>query len=146
MNTHDTPDTPDRLAYILAHPRVRELRPYWYWPTCEVCGSECGMSCKPEGNYEQVWICMQCNRDVPEPIYKFAPATEGQGPTVVQCGDLSRDDNLHLLLSLADDVTNDHVSIMWHGLIGEFNCGGWCGKTRSAAVINALYRALGGEG
>lgn len=148
-----TPNTPARLAYILAHPRVRGLRPGWYWPTCEKCGDDCTPSTAPERDNAMVWICMDCKRDVDAPIYKFAPATEGDNPSVIFHGDLAHPDNLGKLLALADEVNGKPVNLDWLHADAAYFCFARpyntlqaYGPTRSAAVINALYRALGGEG
>lgn len=128
-----TPDTTARLAYILAHPRVRDLRPGWYAPACPVCGRWC------DGTTDGKWICIPCRDDVPEPVYRF----DGY-PDLID-GDLADPDNFGKLLALADEVAGENVSVRWNAACKHYYCDNSADRaaTRSAAVINMLYRALG---
>ncbi len=126
----NTPDTPARLAYILAHPRVRELRPDWYdekygcCPDCVLGGSD---------NIYSPDLCGDCGRQLPSAM---AP-----------CVDLAHPDNLGKLLALADEVAGEPVCVTWCSIMKDYTCDGAdCATTRTDAVIAALYRALGGEG
>lgn len=146
-----TLDTPARLAYILAHPRVRELRPDW-WKEKQVCPK-----CRKRETVMTTWEggvfwCRDCDgstghgRRVCSSRFPFTACFAGP--------DLAHPDSLGKLLALADEVNGTPVEMSWnrkdkHSCSFRWFADGPCvcyAPTRTDAVIAALYRALGGEG
>ena len=115
------------LTRILAHPRVREIRPQWYGGICHECNQKM-----------RDYAGRPCPWHSPEVLLEFGYIGENFVPG--RC--------LDRLLELADDFckpphrTNVEWNIGDEEFCAHFNSHCAYGPTRADAVIAAIARAL----